>query len=255
MRPLSMADMFWNMKKKSGLEMAIWSAKTAFLLIGFASTVVLAGLAVAPSLGLLLSSQRSLWIAVQLIIVAIWKLSDAKPHGDQPHHPEVPIAPPPDSPEIWYDVPSSPATSTASSPEFSSSPPPEHVTLPETSVTEEAASSPDDGNNNSTDAIWKAVMEGGGLPAKPVLRKSGTWKRRQNVEVMAEEAVARREMRKSKTFHEKEEGWRTRDVLVVGQDELFLRVETLIKKHHDHLRLQRQESEQRRFLERLRHSS
>ncbi|XP_008797240.3 uncharacterized protein LOC103712489 [Phoenix dactylifera] len=246
MRPLSMADMFWNMKKKSGLEMAIWSAKTAFLLIGFAAAVVFASLAVASSLGLLLCS---LWIVIQIIIVAIWKLSDAKPHGDQPHHPEVPVAPPPDSPETWYDVPSSPTTSTASSPEFKSSLPPEHVNPPEPSVTEAAASSPDDGSNNSLDGIWRAVMEGGGLPAKPALRKSGTWERRQNV---AEEAVARREMSKSKTF-KKEEGWRRRDVLVVRQDELFLRVETLIKKHHDHLRIQRQESEQRRFLERLRH--
>ncbi|XP_017702231.1 uncharacterized protein LOC103723521 [Phoenix dactylifera] len=251
-----MADMLSNMKeKKSVLEMAIWSAKTAFLLIGFGFAVVFA---VVPSLDLFRSSQRSLLITVQLIIVAIWKLSNARPRGNQPqNHDNNPLAPPPDSPETWYDVPSSPTTTTSPESKSSLSPPAEPV-IPPQIVEEEAASSADD-ENDSMDETWRGIMEGGGLPAKPVLKKSQTWERCKEVEAVGEKAVGRREMRKSETFKEKakvivEEGWRRRDVLVVSQDELFRRVETFINKHHENLRLQRQQSEQRRFLEKLRRS-
>lgn len=48
------------------------------------------------------------------------------------------------------------------------------------------------------------------------------------------------------------EGWRKREA-AVANDELFRRIEMFIKKHYDHLRMQRQESEQRRLLEMFRH--
>ncbi|XP_010918412.2 uncharacterized protein [Elaeis guineensis] len=246
------------------MEMA---AKTAFLLFGFGSVfaVVFAStLAVVPSVDRLFSSQSSLLITVHLIIAAIWKLSNAKPRGDHPHNHDNPLAPPPDSPETWYDVhASSPTTSTttSTSPESNSapSPPAEPVIPPETAEEEVAASSSVDDGDNSMDATWTAIMDGGGRLAKPVLKKSQTWEKCKEVKVVGEKAVGKREMRKSETFKEKakaivEEGWRRRDVLVVSQDELFRRVETLIKKHHENLRLQRQESEQRRFLERFRRS-
>ncbi|KAG1355206.1 hypothetical protein COCNU_07G013180 [Cocos nucifera] len=246
-------------EKKSVLEMAIWLAKPAFLLIGFVSVfaAVFASLAVVPSVDHLFFSQSRLLITVHLIIAAIWKLSNAKPRGDHPDNHDNPVAP-----ETWYDVPSSPTTSTttSTSPESNSSPsPPAEPVIPPETAEEEVASSSDDDGDNSMDATWRAITEGGRRPGKAVLKKSQTWEKCKEVKVVGGKTVGKREMRKSETFKEKakaivEEGWRRRDVLVVSQEELFRRVETFIKKHHENLALQRQESEQRRFLERLRRS-
>lgn len=255
--------MLLDMKeKKSVVEMAISLAKTVFLVIGFwVLATVFASLAVVPSVDQLFSTQRSVLITVHLIIAAIWKLSNANNRDDHPHNSDIPVAPPPYPPETWYAVdPSSPTTSaTTTSPESkSSASPPEEPVIPPETLEEEVSSSSDDGEN-SMDTTWRAIMEGGGRPAKPVLKKSQTWEKCKEDTVVGEQAVVRREMRKSETFKEKtkaieEEGWRKRDVLVVSQDELFRRVETFIKKHHENLRLQRQQSERRRFLERLRRS-
>jgi ATP sulfurylase len=77
---------------------------------------------------------------------------------------------------------------------------------------------------------------------KPDLKKSATYKNRREEPATHYQQV---EEKASKG----DTGWRTRDVLVVAHDDLFRRVENFIKKQHDNLRLQRQESEHRHFLE------
>jgi hypothetical protein len=43
------------------------------------------------------------------------------------------------------------------------------------------------------------------------------------------------------------QGWRTREVLVMAHDELLHRAESFIRRQHEHLRIQRQESDQRQI--------
>lgn len=138
---------------------------------------------------------------------------------------------------------------------------------------------------DSIDGTWKAIMDGKSSPvnkrdtcrekashAQPKqptspatltraaavdvrkFKKSGTFREATTTSVDEGIAVPKKEMRKSKTFRESmtaaapaaATGWRGRDVLVVGQDELFRKVEAFIKMNYDQMRLQRQESEQRR---------
>jgi ATP sulfurylase len=77
---------------------------------------------------------------------------------------------------------------------------------------------------------------------KPDLKKSATYKNGR------EDPSAHNQQVEEKASKE-DAGWRTRDALVVAHDDLFRRVENFIKKQHDNLRLQRQESEDRHFLE------
>ncbi|KAL6643248.1 hypothetical protein ACP70R_021429 [Stipagrostis hirtigluma subsp. patula] len=132
----------------------------------------------------------------------------------------------------------------------------------------------------SMDSLWQSIVQR--RAARPVaVRKSETWGSDElpRLQRAAETAAARREaMHKSVSAVEnkptaaaapplpvpalaaaaapsaaRQLGRRTREVLVMAQDELLRRAESLIRRHHEHLRLQRQESEQRHALELQRH--
>uniref|UniRef100_A0ACD5U5Y9 Uncharacterized protein n=1 Tax=Avena sativa TaxID=4498 RepID=A0ACD5U5Y9_AVESA len=129
-------------------------------------------------------------------------------------------------------------------------------------TTSEPAGATDD---VSMDSAWQSIVRSGA--ARPVaVRKSETWGGEElpRMRRAADKAVAtRREMRKSASMvppsppHPSagsssssspvaaKQGWRTRDVLVMAQDELLRRAESFIKRQHEHLRIQRQESDQR----------
>ncbi|BAF26826.1 Os10g0488400, partial [Oryza sativa Japonica Group] len=129
----------------------------------------------------------------------------------------------------------------------------------------------DDDDDVSMDSMWQTILQSG--RARPVtVPKSETWatttdeQQPRRRERAAAAAVARREIRKSATAtnmtpppsppHVRappapaRRPWRTRDVLpAMPNDELMRRAESLIRRHHEQLRLQRQESEQRQALE------
>uniref|UniRef100_A0ACD5TP53 Uncharacterized protein n=1 Tax=Avena sativa TaxID=4498 RepID=A0ACD5TP53_AVESA len=116
------------------------------------------------------------------------------------------------------------------------------------------------------DSAWQSIVRSGA--ARPVaVRKSETWGGEElpRMRRAADKAVAtKREMRKSASMvppsppHPRaassssspvaaKQGWRTRDVLVMAQDELLRRAESFIRRQHEHLRIQRQESDQRQM--------
>ncbi|OEL13182.1 hypothetical protein BAE44_0025799 [Dichanthelium oligosanthes] len=129
---------------------------------------------------------------------------------------------------------------------------------------------PGDGDDEdlSMDSMWQSIVQR--RAARPVVvQKSGSWgndelPRLQRVAETA--ATTRREMRKSASAVNKaaavapkppqpsvpaavrELGWRRRDELVtISPDELLRRAESFIRRQREHLRLQRQESEQRQL--------
>jgi hypothetical protein len=127
---------------------------------------------------------------------------------------------------------------------------------------------PDDIEDVSMDSAWQSIVRSGA--ARPVaVRKSETWGGEElpRMRRAADKAVsARKEMRKSASMvppsppHPSaassssspvapKQGWRTRDVLVMAQDELLRRAESFIRRQHEHLRIQRQESDQRQAME------
>ncbi|RZS25581.1 hypothetical protein BHM03_00058803 [Ensete ventricosum] len=185
------------------------------------------------SANLRMSSLLQLWITSQLIIFMIWKSSDTESNSsNQPRCLELSLHLDPESLDNWYRAPSS------------SHDPPEPESTPPSEVKKEVVDA-----HHSMDDRWKAILERSSVTVKRTLSKSETWQGRGTA---AERAVARRADTAKKR---PEVGWRGREVLVVGQDELFQRVETFIKQHYDHLRRQRQESKKRRFLEGLQCSS
>jgi hypothetical protein len=130
------------------------------------------------------------------------------------------------------------------------------------------ASEPAGTDDVSMDSAWQSIVRSG--VARPVVvRKSETWGGEElpRMRRAADKAVsARKEMRKSASMvppsppHPSaassssspvaaKQGWRTRDVLVMAQDELLRRAESFIRRQHEHLRIQRQESDQRKAME------
>ncbi|KAM0900550.1 hypothetical protein ACQ4PT_020576 [Festuca glaucescens] len=130
------------------------------------------------------------------------------------------------------------------------------------------ASEPADTDDVSMDSAWLSIVRSGA--ARPVaVRESETWGGEElpRMRRAADKAVAvsaRREMRKSASMvppsppHPSaasatsspvaaKQGWRTRDVLVMAHDELLHRAESFIRRQHEHLRIQRQESDQRQM--------
>ncbi|URD81051.1 hypothetical protein MUK42_17560 [Musa troglodytarum] len=207
--------------------------------------------------------RKGLWIISQFAIFVIWKLSSNK-NGEE-HRPSnvldltLPTLIADDSPETWFDVLPSPTSETwydvpSSPPTFSCASPHEAEPLPP--EIEKVMMEPRD-EHQTMDDTWNAIMEGSRRPAKSALS------RHRREEQGSETTVPGKGLKGPEMPNEKvppvvvneEVGWRRREVLVVAQDELFQRVETFIKKHYDHLRLQREESAQRRFLERRRWTS
>ncbi|KAM0898473.1 hypothetical protein ACQ4PT_021915 [Festuca glaucescens] len=128
------------------------------------------------------------------------------------------------------------------------------------------AAEPADTDDVSMDSARLSIVRSG--VARPVaVRKSETWGGEELPRMWraADKAVsARREMRKSASMvppsppHPSaasatsspvaaKQGWRTRDVLVMAHDELLRRAESFIRRQHEHLRIQRQESDQRQM--------
>ncbi|XP_066386941.1 uncharacterized protein [Miscanthus floridulus] len=134
-----------------------------------------------------------------------------------------------------------------------------------------AVSVDDDEGDVSLDSLWASIVQR--RAARPVVvQKSESWgneelPRLQRVAETAS-AAARRQVRKSVSAVAKasaaptlpapsepsaaasrQMGWRTRDVLItISPDELLRRAESFIRRQREHLRLQRQESEQRQLL-------
>ncbi|KAM0900551.1 hypothetical protein ACQ4PT_020577 [Festuca glaucescens] len=127
------------------------------------------------------------------------------------------------------------------------------------------ASEPAGTDDVSMDSAWQSIVRRGAV--RPVaVRKSETWGGEElpRMRRTADKAVAaRKEMRKSASMvppsppHPRaasssspvaaKQGWRTRDVLVMAHDELLHRAESFIRRQHEHLRIQRQESDQRQI--------
>ncbi|KAG6518397.1 uncharacterized protein LOC121968323 isoform X2 [Zingiber officinale] len=173
------------------------------------------------------TSLHRLWITTQLIVLIIWKIFPAKSDANQPPQSSTEIDLPPDVEE--------------SPPEMSWSSAPPHEPEPEVPIATE---------HPSMDDAWKSIDKSGG---KRVLTKSETWEPRGRREVERAAALRRTDTAMLKTEKKRWEEvhvWRALERQVESQEELFQRVETFIKKHYDHLRLQKQESERRRFLER-----
>lgn len=230
----------------------IAAVRTAFLLVGIASTVfILASIAVPYSAGFVSSSlprirtiffawlsPSYLFITVHFIIIVIWKLHD--------HNYRPPIQ---NEEEIQYlskqlEIPGATppltATSVLDSPD-SVPDPPDYEWDPPDSLPDPSKSGDTDLDepHETMDATWKAIVEKGsasvGAAARPPMRKSDTWERCGRDREESSEVAQERKFRKSETFRR----------ISVGREELFGRAEAFIRTHYQQRRIQRQESEQR----------
>ncbi|KAH7690294.1 hypothetical protein IHE45_02G038300 [Dioscorea alata] len=229
---------------------ALWVASLAVLLAGAVSAAALARTSLPYSLALLSSLPRAwssfrswlsppyLFAAIHFIIIVIWKLSDKKQSSRDadPHSkPRDPLSRKP-SAELWTEIRADPLESDSRSPD--------PVVEQEKSsngscITDESL------ENETMDATWKAIMEAAASPARPQLRKSETWERTDRAP--ATEAAREPVFRHSATFKESS-GWRGREVLMMGHEELDQRFEAFIRMNREEMRLQREESN-RRYLE------
>jgi hypothetical protein len=139
-----------------------------------------------------------------------------------------------------------------------------------TSMPGGGADDEDEDEDVSMDSLWESIVQR--RAARPVVvRKSESWGNEElpRLKRVAETAASRREMRKSVSAvsdtasapprpsssqqpaaaeARQQTGWRTRDVLVaISPDDLLRRAESFIRRQREHLRLQRQESEQRQL--------
>uniref|UniRef100_A0A1D1YN78 Ral guanine nucleotide dissociation stimulator-like 3 n=1 Tax=Anthurium amnicola TaxID=1678845 RepID=A0A1D1YN78_9ARAE len=273
----------------TGLRTAFSAAKLAFLLVGVASTVVLARLAVPLSRDLLLSalprlsaavggylSPSYIFVVVNFIILVILKLPDARGHVHRKDPPEggdaaattTPPKPtkdlPPSSPRgISSNVPA-PAPASSSGIGDSSGFSGEScltTDLEGDSAVSSTAAAPageeEEEDQDSMDATWKAIT------GRRQLKKNQTWSAPPRVQI-----GPGRELRKSETFREKpspasmspaaaatrrvvvDRRVNGREVPVVDEyDDVNRQFEAFIKKVNDQMRRPREESARRRYVD------
>ncbi|XP_078162253.1 uncharacterized protein LOC144557546 isoform X2 [Carex rostrata] len=110
----------------------------------------------------------------------------------------------------------------------------------------------DEEGNMSIDDTWNAILTSG--DAKPVKLTKKSVKHDKILEgvdpkakVKNSSAVGRKKKKQVVKVEGRVEGWRKRDALVILHDDLSQRAEAFIKKQHDDLKLQREESNQHRL--------
>lgn len=109
--------------------------------------------------------------------------------------------------------------------------------------------------NMSMEDAWNAILASGS--AKPVKLKKSVKQDRIPERVVPKSKVKnsdngrKKKEKQAEKMEERVEGWRRRDALVIAHDDLSRRAEAFIKKQHDYLKLQREESDRRRLLERM----
>ncbi|CAL9210697.1 uncharacterized protein LOC135616666 [Musa acuminata AAA Group] len=177
---------------KNGLEKTIWVSKIGFFLLGILAFGVAARLAVPTATGVLVSALPRFWaslcswlvppylfVFIQFIVLAIWKLSDQKqPHRDPwaveerkqetldpvktrafelPPTVSLPREP---SDACTRELEEKPADSSAFETETSTEPSAESGDLLEEAELAAAAAAADSAiENDSTETTWEAIME------------------------------------------------------------------------------------------------
>ncbi|WOK94831.1 hypothetical protein Cni_G03536 [Canna indica] len=176
-------------QKSTGLEKAIWFSKIGFSLLGMLSTAVSTSLVVAPAAAALPRVWASvcswlappyLFVAIHLIVLLIWKLSDHnQQHRDLEEStvdalkiktlqspPTLPLPQEP-SPEKSREILSSPTTALHLEEDSGAMPAASSTEGPETMAEDGVASEDPEVSeatenaveNESMEATWKAIME------------------------------------------------------------------------------------------------
>ncbi|XP_008802991.1 uncharacterized protein LOC103716661 isoform X2 [Phoenix dactylifera] len=258
---------------KTGLHTAIWAAKFAFLLAGILSIAAFARIAVPYTAALIASALPNAWaalrtwlvppylfITVHLIIIVIWKLSDQKQPHSWPADDKSPDSPQPlkpkdfgasplprkPSPEIWQEMSPDPPESDSATPASAEEPgetsPPSDVSCLTTDSDEQsAAASRLDVKKSITPApeTVESVMEEESAPAPGAEIEENdsmddTWNA-----IMSRSRSSRSEAAAGR-------GMIRAAPAAADPDEMNRRFEDFIKKKKDEIRLQRDESDQRR---------